>query len=188
MKTAMVLFAGVVIATTALAAQGDPMAEERYRMKYGRYTPAEEARQKAAKARAADVTEYVGQSCCRHMKHENSAEKVTPNSASSEAHFKMKYGRATPGAEARAKAAEEQVATHIRKCAELDRCPLVAVKNATSSTNVAVSNSEAWFRAKYGRSAPSEERKAATPAKDERLLVAATNPAPCEMDCCKHAE
>jgi hypothetical protein len=188
MKTAMFLFAGVMISTTALATQGDPMAEERYRMKYGRYTPAEEARQKAAKERSADATAYVGQSCCRHMKHETTVERVTLNSASTEAYFKMKYGRSIPGAEAREKAAEEQVAMHIRKCAELDRCPLVAVENATSSRNVAASNSDAWFRAKYGRSVPSVERKVATLAKDERLLVAAANPVPCEMECCKHAE
>jgi hypothetical protein len=188
MKTAMVLFAGVMISTTALATQGDPMAEERYRMKYGRYTAAEEARQKAAKERAADATEYVGQSCCRHMKHEHSVGKMTPNSVSAEAHFKIKYGRSTPGAEAREKPAAEQVATHIRKCAELDRCPLVAAVNATSSTNIAVASSEAWFWAKYGRSAPSEERKAATPAKEDRPLVAAASPVPCEMECCKHAE
>ena len=188
MKNAMVLFAGVMIATTALVAQGDPMAEERYRMKYGRYTPAEEARQKAAKERAADATEYVGQSCCRHMKHENSGEKVTPNSASTEAYFKMKYGRSVPGAEAREKAAAEQVATHIRKCVELNRCPLVAVINATPSRNVAVSNSEAWFQAKFGRKAPSGERRAAIAAKEDQPLVAAANPVPCEMECCKHAE
>lgn len=191
MKTAMVLFAGVVIASATLVGQGDPMAEERYRMKYGRYTPAEEARQKAAKEKATDVTEYVGQSCCRHMKHGVSGETVTLNSTSTEAWFKMKYGRSTPGAEASQKAAEEQLAAHIRKCVELDRCPLVAVGNATSSTNVtaaSVSTSEAWFRAKFNRGAPSEERRAAIAAKDERLLVASTNPLPCEMACCKHAE
>jgi hypothetical protein len=186
MKTAMVLVAGVMIASTALVGQNDPATEERYRMKYGRHTPAEAARRNAVTA--ADAVEYLGQACCRHMKHETSTGKLALHSASREAWFKLKYGRGTPAAEARQRSMDEHVATHVRKCEELGRCPLVAADIGTTNTNLATasgSRREATFRAKYGRSAPSEESRAASAAKVERLPVAASHAVACEMECCK---
>jgi hypothetical protein len=38
MRKTAILF-GIMVASAALAGTHDPMAEERYRMKYGRYTP-----------------------------------------------------------------------------------------------------------------------------------------------------
>jgi hypothetical protein len=44
MKTIAVLFAGAMLTSAVLSAMNDPGAQERFRMKYGRYAPAEEAR------------------------------------------------------------------------------------------------------------------------------------------------
>jgi hypothetical protein len=187
MKTAMFLFAGtmMMIMSATNAADNDRLAEERYRMKYGRYSPGEETRRQGAPKK---TKAYAGQSCCQRLKQETPAEKSSPNSFNTEAWHKAKHGRATPGAEAREKAAEEIVARHIRKCEALGQCPLVAAEESPSSTNVAgtsVSRDEAWFRAKYGRATPGEGRKAGEADKNEQRLIASTSYVPCEMECCK---
>jgi hypothetical protein len=46
MKTITVLFAGAMLTSAAFALTSDSGAEERFRMKYGRSTPATEAQQK----------------------------------------------------------------------------------------------------------------------------------------------
>ena len=60
MKTPRFFLTGVVFAIAASAASNDQLAEERYRMKYGRYTPAEEARREAVVAGRKGTVEYVG--------------------------------------------------------------------------------------------------------------------------------
>ncbi len=48
MKTlTTVLFAGAMLASACFATPNDPLAEERFKMKTGRYTPVEEARRQA---------------------------------------------------------------------------------------------------------------------------------------------
>ncbi|MEO7652309.1 MAG: hypothetical protein ABIZ80_17730 [Bryobacteraceae bacterium] len=185
MKTATVLFAGVMIASMALGQAGDPFAEERYHRKYGRYTPAEEARRKAAK----DETKYVGQACCRNMAHEALAGQVAMTSSGTEAYFRAKYGRAAPAAQARQKATDEQTATHIGKCAELGRCALVAAETASTNLSAAnLSETEARFRAKYGWSAPNKTPPASNPPTQHQSLLAANDHVPCEEACCKQSE
>lgn len=49
MKLAMMLFMSALV----FSAPKDPLAEERYKAKYGRYSPAEEARIRAEKKREA---------------------------------------------------------------------------------------------------------------------------------------
>src|SRR5436309_72898 len=46
--------------------QGDPAAEERFRMKYGRYTPAEDARQEAVRIAASEVRVAHVPACAKH--------------------------------------------------------------------------------------------------------------------------
>src|SRR5437763_9006418 len=46
--------------------QGDPAAEERFRMKYGRYTPAEESRREAVRIAANEVRAGHVLSCAKH--------------------------------------------------------------------------------------------------------------------------
>ena len=53
-----VLAAAAMFASGALAVTNEQMAEERFKAKYGRYTPAEEARRKLAREFAAVKTAY----------------------------------------------------------------------------------------------------------------------------------
>ena len=184
----MILFAGAMFTSAAFAWPNDPFAEERYRMKYGRYSQAEEARQKAAKeAQAKSTMNYVEQACCRLM--QTSFANTTPLAASGpsmEERFRMKYGRGTPSEEARQRATEVETAMHIAKCAELGRCPRMHVASANMpAVAVNPSDIEARFRMKYGRSAPVEQRATGKEVQTERLLVASVVQVPCEQECCK---
>lgn len=76
MKTAMILFT----AALAFASANDRLAEERYKAKYGRYSPAEEARRKAAK-------ETVSVACCRHT-----TATPAPVATAADTRHKAKYG------------------------------------------------------------------------------------------------
>ena len=189
MKTPKVFLTGVVFAIAAFAASNDQLAEERYRMKYGRYTPAEEARLKVVAAERKDAVEYVGQACCRHMPHDNAL--VAREPSANEAWFRAKFGRNTPAYEGGKKVVEAQVAAHVVKCAELGRCPLIAVSKAADTTTVArnLTETEARLRMKYGRTFGAEERRKATPAAtEERPLLATAEHSPCTEACCKHGE
>lgn len=63
MKPAMWLMAGTMFLSTVFGA--DPFAEERYRMKTGRYTAAEEARREAVKKVQAAKSSGCGMhQCC----------------------------------------------------------------------------------------------------------------------------
>jgi hypothetical protein len=187
MKIAKVLISGVVFA--ALAASSDQSAEERYRMKYGRYTPAEEARRQRVEAERKDVVEYVGETCCRHMPQDTA---LAMKPSANEAWFRAKFGRNTPAYEAGRKAADVQVAAYLARCAELGRCPLFRVsKTDENSTTVAtnLTDTEARFRMKYGRGLPMEERRKTTPiGPEERLALAAAEGSPCTETCCKQGE
>ena len=188
MKTARVFLTGVVFAVAAFAASNDQFAEERYRMKYGRYTPAEEARRKAVAAEKNDAVEYVGQACCRHMPHDTA---LAMKPSANDAWFRAKFGRNTPAYEAGKKAVEVQVAAHVAKCAELGRCPLTAVSKAADTTTVARNLTETGARLemKYGRTLGAEEHRKATPAApEERPLLAVTEHSPCTEACCKQGE
>lgn len=188
MKTPRFFLTGVVFAIAASAASNDQLAEERYRMKYGRYTPAEEARREAVAAGRKDTVEYVGQACCRHMPHDT-ALAVKPSA--NEAWFRAKFGRNTPAYAAGKKAVEVQVAAHVAKCAEVGRCPLTTVNKATDTTRVArnLTENEARLQMKYGRTFGADERRRVTPAAaEERPLLAATEHSPCTEACCKQGE
>jgi hypothetical protein len=80
MKAIMtVVFAATMFATVAAKAN-DNWAEERYRAKMGRYTPAEEAR-RASASREADSTaqECAKHSCCRRAADSHNESTVGPN-------------------------------------------------------------------------------------------------------------
>ena len=188
MKTAMILFAGTVIASALFAEASDPFAEERYRMKYGQYTPAEQERRMLAReAQQNGATEYVGQACCRHMPSGVGA--VSTQDLAVEGRHRAKFGRNTPAFEARQKAVQAAVADHVGKCAGLGRCPLVRAHATADPPAIATSDTEMRLRMKLGRSLPAQERRPAAPrVPEDRRLLASTAHSPCEEPCCKQAE
>jgi hypothetical protein len=103
MKTVMVFVAGAMFLSTAFG--NDPGFEERYRMKTGRYTPAEEARRLA---RAKPVMNCAEHGCCTNHEEQAAGAKsdVTLGDASAETRFRMKFGRSSPAEESRVVAAK----------------------------------------------------------------------------------
>lgn len=188
MKTAIVLFAGVMTASAAFAGMNDAMAEERYRAKYGRNTPAEEARKEKARSNITDTTKNPMQDCCWAMHGAAASSTIMFNGSAHEARFRAKYGRSTPREEMRQKAETKRLALHIKKCAEMGQCPRVHGLTALASTGLATpapNDAELRLRAKYGRSAPIEARQAVN---EERRQVAFADLNHCEHGCCNHIE
>jgi hypothetical protein len=86
MKTFLnVMLAAAMLVSVSLSADGDPLREERFKAKTGRYTPAEEARRQALTARCSD------HECCRH-KHV-AAQQATAATNWKNLWFQSKWGR-----------------------------------------------------------------------------------------------
>ena len=137
MKTAIVIFAGLTLSSNMLA-------DERFRMKYGRDTPAEEARQKAAYPKAAAPTVAVD--------------------AGIEARYRMKYGRGTPGEEASKAAASDVYANNLAS-GPASSCfgePPDDIVATGMPAKTADAGAEARYRMKYGRGTPATERMLAS--------------------------
>ena len=133
MKTAMVVFAGAMFTSMAMAAVSDQFSEERYRAKYGRYTPAQESRLKDMQAASAvTATEPAGPACCRSWHRQDRL--VVSTSISSGTRFRAKYGRS--------------LAIDERDRRSVEVPPKTEASNPVTTT----SNEEARFVAKYGRS------------------------------------
>lgn len=138
------LFVAALFTFAAVAAVDDPMAQERFRMKTGRNTQAEEARQKTLKNAPANAA-VKAPACCRSMKnstptqsalhvqkcleldkctHMLAPEAVKSASAApadSEARFRMKYGRSMPAQEPPTQAASaERTACQHECCKHAD--------------------------------------------------------------------
>jgi hypothetical protein len=177
MKTGMIILTGAMLSFTAFAWQSDPMAEERYKLKHGRYTSAEELRQKALKeARGRAPEESHVAACCRKI---NAALKNSGRETFADERFRAKYGRSAPATEAHEAREAEVAAAHISKCVELGKC---SMKRAEAISKPAPKESwrESWLRAKYGRSTPVKT--------DEPHVFASANHAGCEHECCKQAD
>jgi hypothetical protein len=180
MRRTIVLFIGAILSLTAFGSN-DPFAEERYRMKYGRYTPAEEARQKAPgedQAKTGAAVELA--TCCRYM--DVSLQNAGVSETFVESHFRIKYGRSTPAAEARRKAEAEERAAHVRRCEEIGKCASMQVAGRSADTSAPRPGEywmQAWFRTKYGRSLPVETK--------EPRVFASADRSSCEHECCRHA-
>ncbi len=139
MKTSMtVLMAGAIMASASFASANDGLAEERYKMKSGRYTPSEESRRMALKQKAeSGAMECVG--CCRHGAAASSQRHESLSPARAEQVFRAKWGRYTRQEEARQSAVQGHAAHgEISKDGEL-------------ASVVKPSFSDAWSRAKWGR-------------------------------------
>ena len=85
-----ILMAGALLASMAFASQADPFREERFKMKTGRYTPAEEARRLALNHKE---VECGNQACCRN--EHSGARTQSGDSASAWVNrwFQAKWGR-----------------------------------------------------------------------------------------------
>jgi hypothetical protein len=189
MKKVTIFFSGVLLAVTVIAAPSDQFAEERYHMKYGRYTQAEEARRKAVAAEKEAAVVYAGQACCRNMPH-NAALAVKPSE--NETWFRAKFGRNTPEYEREKKAFDVLIAAHVARCAELGRCPLTHMSKAEASPATTARNlteREAWLQMKYGWTFRAAERGKAMPAAEEELpVLAVAEHSPCTEACCTQDE
>ena len=133
MKIFVFVIAGALFVSAALAV--DPFAEERFKAKYGRYTPAEEARREAAKnahraaakAQRPSATETAMcdmPNCCKRDK--TARAEVSTADTYTDALFRAKYGRPSPVkgvrvAEAKQKVAEFLTASAATEC-EGDCC------------------------------------------------------------------
>ena len=118
MKSLVFLIAGALFVSTAFGS--DPYAEERFKAKYGRYTPAEETRREAAKkaqATTAKSDHPQAQMCeipnCCKRETKAATAKVSTADTHAEALFRAKYGRPSPMKEARIAEAKRQAATSL---------------------------------------------------------------------------
>ena len=98
MKTVTALLvAGILTASAGVAGIKDQMAEERYRAKYGRYSPAEEKRQHASEeARRNTSIGCETEGCCHAASQDTTAiQNLTDTRAVSDAaeRFVAKWGR-----------------------------------------------------------------------------------------------
>ena len=161
MKTTMVLLAGALFASAMMAADGQ-LAEERYKGKYGRYTPTKEAAMKAAQPvvlRAA--------ACCELI-----AERGRLALSNNEERFHAKFGRYSTAREAQMKVERETLAANSRKCTTMPQC--LEMPAIVEQTAPALSESAARSVAKYGR----------LPVGSEPALLAVSNQT-CEHSCCQ---
>ena len=92
MKALMTLLAAsAMLASAAQDLSNDPTVEERFRAKYGRYTPAEEARRKAI-AEAKHDTNICDKGCCCHDEADRTAAAATENRWAND-YVRAKLGR-----------------------------------------------------------------------------------------------
>jgi hypothetical protein len=169
MKRTMIQIA-VTMITSLIISADVPFQEQQYRAKYGRYTPAYEAKLKSEPtAKSFLQIEEVAPDCCRNLH--------TAQIDLAEERNRAKYGRYSPRKEAQVRAAQVELAGHVRACRVLERCPLPA---ATLPAPAALSIGEAQSLAKYGRVFAAQKATVA--------VVAARHTKRCEHACCKDTE
>ena len=114
MRTIIFVIAGAMSLSTAFG-QGDPGFEERFKMKTGRSTPAEEARREKARlaakqAKAKPVMSCDKHGCCTRTEEAVAKSTATLGDPGFQERYKMKNGRYTPAEEARIAAAKRPAA------------------------------------------------------------------------------
>ena len=182
MRNTAVLFAGMMVASVAFAGTNDPMAEERFRMKYGRYTPAEEARSAAR----SEVIQDVAGACCRKMHGAATASVAASEASGPGGLLAAKVGRLTPQREARKRKVDAELAAHVKKCVEIGQCERVHGATAKAATVIsAPTDAEGRLRAKYGLTAPSQAHRVDS---EQEQLVASADLSGCDHECCTHGE
>jgi hypothetical protein len=171
MKTFMtVLFAGAMLASTTFAAASDPLAEERFKMKTGRYTPAEEARLQVLTKKTEAGGMDCEHTCCRSARVRSHEQHTNAAPAWAEQVFNAKLGRNTAAEEARLLVAKAR-----GKHGE-------AASNIKAASDARANFVAAWLQAKLGRSIPAADDR----LEARRPQVIAENPeVPC-ASMCKH--
>jgi len=153
------LLAGAIV--TSLAYGTDQTADERFRIKYGRYSPLVEARNQAIARAAHEETPL----CCRTASLSRTA---------LQERLRAKLGRTTTGEEVRERKAAEETAARAEKCLGLGTCTRMDEKPLRTDAATPPLSTEVKQRAseKYGRSFE---------------IAAAPGTGTCEHDCCKRA-
>ena len=136
-------FAGLMIAAAGFAQSSNTWLEQWHKAKFGRYSAAEEARQKSVQS----VTAYREEAAT--TPHQQSAQ-VSEGISWREQWFKTKFGRYTAAEEARQKG--EQVESAYREEPRTEAAPAAS----TYRTN---EHLEQWYKAKFGRPSPMEEAR-----------------------------
>lgn len=169
MKSTLILLVVTMLASFTMSA-GVPFQEQQYRAKYGRYSPAYEAKLKTEQATMAPIQiENAVPDCCRILQ----AGKVD----FAEERNRVKYGRYSPAKEAEVQAAQLALLKHAQACRALESCPL---PTATQPTVTTLSNRDARSIAKYGRVFPAMKATVA--------VVTAKHIEACEHACCQDTE
>ena len=169
MKTFItVIFAGAIVASGSFAASNDAGAEARFRAKWGRGSPAQEASHTANREAPLDCAE---RGCC-HRKTGATLQSADP---SADERFRAKWGRSAPVEEARQEA-DTALAAH---CARSEAAgPIAAARNDNGA--------EERFQSKFGRSSPVKDvrvKAAKTGGATHPVLIASAD---CPYECCKH--
>jgi hypothetical protein len=116
MRTIILFVAGAMSLSTTFGS--DPGSEERFKMKTGRYTPAEEARSEKASLAAKQAKVKPAMSCeknecCTRTGQLVAKSATTLGDPGAEARFQTKFGRSSPAAEARIAAAKRPTAEPV---------------------------------------------------------------------------
>ena len=116
MKTIILFVAAAMSLSTAFGS--DPGFEERFKMKTGRYTPAEEARREKAsiaarQAQTKPVMNCDKHECCTRTEQLVAESTTTLGDPGAEARFQTKFGRISPAEEARISAAKRPTAESV---------------------------------------------------------------------------
>ena len=165
----------------------DP-AEMWFRMKFGRNTPAEEARQKAL--HEGDALNWSGHDCCQPAEEKRFAAENLPLTADlgAEIRYRMKYGRNTPAEEARWEAIQEYEINTADRAAEGCSEPHANSVAAEATVATADAGAEMRYRMKYGRNTPDEERRqAANSESGEWMSQPSADRSICSAECSKRA-
>ena len=167
MNTLLTLLLAGALAASGTSGVNDPMAEERYRAKYGRYTPAEEARRQAAELAKRNTAPCCGhEGCCVRARKEMTVRTqvvyrgIGPQFAE---RFKAKYGRSPVDEATHAFGATTQIDAKTRRTGIEDE----------SATRLQI---------KTGRSVKIAAVDTRTGARKGALVASALKH--CEQECC----
>ena len=134
-------FAGMMIAAAGFAQTSNTWLEQWHKAKFGRYSAAEEARQKPVQS----VTAYREEAATRP--NQESAQ-ASEGISWREQWFKAKFGRYSAAEEARQRG--QQLETAYREEARSQAAPAPSAYRTNEHL-------EQWYKAKFGRYSPMEE-------------------------------
>ena len=175
MKTVTALLvAGLFTASAGVAGVNDQMAEERYRTKYGRYSPVEERRQHASEeARRKTLMGCEREGCCHAASQDTAAAQNVPDTRTV------------------SDAAERFISKWGRNPFEADPSRVMAGSGVTAATapsysannpSVHAGDAAARLQAKTGRAAQLPTAATQAGVRDTELLAHAS--VTCDHECC----